>query len=89
MSLKSVSLRLLRCTSALCLTVPVVHTHLYPTVVGERVVRGRYAMGVLHCPHPPFSAAGLLRHFKHGVSVTWLYSVAQIPTKMLKFLPRC
>ena len=44
---------------------------------------------------PPFSAAGFLRHLKHGVFSTWLYMVtqiptemAEIPTRMAKFLPR-
>ena len=35
MSLKSLSLLLLLCTSALCLTIPVGHTHLYPIAGGE------------------------------------------------------
>ena len=51
-------------------------------------------MRVFHIS-PFFSAAGFLRHLKHGVFATWLYKVtqisteiAEIPTRMAKFLPR-
>ena len=38
-------------------------------------------MRVSHIP-PPFSAAGFLRHFQHGIFAAWLYMVTQIPTEM-------
>ena len=44
---------------------------------------------------PPFLAARLSRHLKHGVFARWLDMVTQItaemakiPTRMAKFLPR-
>ena len=39
-------------------------------------------------PPPPLSAAGFLRHLKHGVFATWLYMVSQIPTEMAKIPTR-
>ena len=39
-------------------------------------------MGVSHTPPPLFSAAGFLRHLKHGVFATRLFMVTQIPTEM-------